>query len=200
MQVRIVELDGDLDPDEYCKERGAEAYAERVEKAKGYFYWLADRARARHDVHTSEGVVAVMKFLLPAVQRVPDRLERMAIAHDLAGYIGVSAGAILESFRKAAADRQEKHIERPKDLVRADEKGLLAVLLSDRTETDELVGGIRGLEVLNRLATRRILEAVLAMASGNAPITFDALSARLEDADKNLLAEVIFQMKPITAI
>jgi len=37
MQVRIVELDGGLDPDEYCKQRGAAAYQERLEAAKGYF-------------------------------------------------------------------------------------------------------------------------------------------------------------------
>ncbi|HEY2012891.1 MAG TPA: DNA primase, partial [Bryobacteraceae bacterium] len=55
MHIRIVELDGELDPDEYCKERGSAAYQERLEKAKGYLYWLADRARARYDVHTSEG-------------------------------------------------------------------------------------------------------------------------------------------------
>jgi DNA primase len=29
LQVRIVELDGGLDPDEYCKDRGAEAYRAR---------------------------------------------------------------------------------------------------------------------------------------------------------------------------
>ena len=53
MQVRIMELDGGLDPDEYCKQRGAAAYQERLEGAKGYFYWLADRARARHDMRTT---------------------------------------------------------------------------------------------------------------------------------------------------
>src|SRR6266850_4322963 len=63
MQVRIVELDGDLDPDEYCKERGADAYRDRLDGAKGYFYWLADRARAKHDTRTSEGKVAVLNFL-----------------------------------------------------------------------------------------------------------------------------------------
>src|SRR5215472_119219 len=43
MQVRIMELDGGLDPDEYCKERGPEAYQERLDGARGFFYWLADR-------------------------------------------------------------------------------------------------------------------------------------------------------------
>jgi DNA primase len=59
MLVRIVQLDGELDPDEYCNQRGAAAYRERLDGAKGYFYWLADRARAKHDVHTTEGLVAV---------------------------------------------------------------------------------------------------------------------------------------------
>ena len=37
---------------------------ERVDGAKGYFYWLADRARAKYDMRTSEGKVAVLQ--LPA--------------------------------------------------------------------------------------------------------------------------------------
>ena len=106
MQVRILELDGGLDPDEYCKERGPAAYQQRLEAAKGYFYWLADRARARFDMRTSEGIVEVLKFLLPAVQRISDRLERMAVANDLAGYIGVDRGLVLDSFRKSVADRR----------------------------------------------------------------------------------------------
>ena len=34
MQVRIMELDGGLDPDEYCKERGADAYRERSSRPR----------------------------------------------------------------------------------------------------------------------------------------------------------------------
>ena len=105
MQVRIVELDGDLDPDEYCKERGPEAYQDRIEHAKGYFYWLADRARRKHDTRTSEGKVAVLNALLPKVQSIGDALERMTIANDVAGYIGIEAGIVLDHFKRAASDR-----------------------------------------------------------------------------------------------
>jgi DNA primase len=192
MQVRIMELDGELDPDEYCKERGAEAYRERLNGAKGYFYWLADRARTRYDVHSSEGVVAVLKFLLPAVQRIPDRLERLAVVHDLAGYIGVSDGAVLESFRKSAADRQEKTIERPREAVRADERGLLAAVLAEGGGRDALLGDLAGLEILNRLVTRRIFQTVLGMATAGETVGFEALNARLEEGDQSLLAEVLF--------
>jgi DNA primase len=144
MQVRIMELDGGLDPDEYCKQRGAAAYQERLEGAKGYFYWLADRARARHDMRTTEGKVAVLQALMPEVERISDRLERMTIANDVAGYIGVERGMVLDSFRKAVAERREKTLEGPKMVLRHDERMLLNALLS-QPEMQER--GHRGAEV-----------------------------------------------------
>jgi DNA primase len=134
-----MELDDGLDPDEYCKQRGADAYREKLDQAKGYFYWLADGARKKYDVHTSEGVVSVLQFLLPAVQRISDRLERSAIANDVASYIGVPPSMVLDSFRNSAADRQEKTIELPRTTVRPDERGLIAVLLSNAEGCDGLI-------------------------------------------------------------
>ena len=185
MQVRIMELDGDLDPDEYCKERGAEAYRQRLEKAGGYFYWLADRARARNDVHTPEGKVAVLQFLMPAVQRISDRLERMAVANDLAEYIGVERGMVLESFRKGVAERQERPLVRPKIELRHDERVLLNALLF--AHQGELVEELRGLQAIEQCASRRIFQAVFAAGGG---LGFDELHARLEESDRNLLAEL----------
>jgi DNA primase len=192
MFVKIMELDGGLDPDEYCKQRGAQAYAARLSDAKGYFYWLADRARARHDVRTTEGVVAVLQSLVPAVQRISDRMERMAIAENLAGYIGVERGVVLESFRKTVADRQERIIERPREVIRADEKGLLHVLLSDADGRESLVGELENVEILERIATRAIYQTIRALHAAGAAVTFDAVNARLQPGDQTLLAEVLF--------
>ena len=192
MIVNIVELDGDLDPDEYCKERGPAAYRERLEGAKGYFYWLADRARAKHDVRTTEGVVAVLQSLVPAVQRISDRVERMAIAENLASYIGVERGVVLESFRKTVADRQEKTIERPKEAIRADEKGLIHVLLSNVEGRETLLAELENVEILARVTTVRIYQAIRAVYASGADVTFDTVNARLEDNDRQLLAEVLF--------
>jgi DNA primase len=190
MYVRIMSLDGDLDPDEYCKERGAEAYAERLNAAKGYFHWLADRARARHDVRTTEGRIAVLKFLMPAVERISDRLERMTVANDVAAYIGVEGGMVLDSFRKAVVDRRAPRIETPKEILRADEKGLLNVLLSAIEGRGALLAELGSVEILDRLATRRIYQAIASAYAGGAAVTFDGVMARLDAPDQNLLAEL----------
>src|SRR6185503_13823729 len=114
----------------YCKERGADAYRERLDGAKGYFYWLADRVRAKFDMRTTEGQVAVLKALMPAVHRISDRTERTMIAGDVASYLGVDRGMVLESFKKAVTERQEKSFERPEIVLRHDERMLLNALMA----------------------------------------------------------------------
>ena len=122
MQVRIVELDGGLDPDEYCKEHGPKRTRSASNMRRDTSTGWRDRARAKHDTRTSEGKVAVLEFLLPKVQRITDPLERMTIANDVAGYLGVSPGMVLDRFRKAASERNEKTLERPRVALRADER------------------------------------------------------------------------------
>lgn len=191
MHARIMELDGNLDPDEYCKQRGSSAYQGRLESAQGYFYWLADRARKKHDVHTGEGLVAVLQFLLPAVQRISDPLERSAVAGDLASYIGVPPGMVLDSFRRSAGNRQEKPLEPPKIVLRPDERMLLNAVLSDAGTRAEIVAALRPLDAVSRFASRRIFQAVFALQDSGERVGFDNLHARLEEADQNLLAEAV---------
>ena len=191
MQVRIVELDGELDPDEYCKERGAAAYQERLEGAKGYFYWLADRARSKHDMRTSEGKVAVLNFLLPKVQNISDQLERMTIANDVAGYIGVDRGMVLDHFRKAVAVRSEKAIERSASPLRQDERMLLVALLTNSEMRAETIAPLRSLQTIETLPSRRIFQAIFALEEAGGRVSFDAVNGRLEEADQNLLAQTV---------
>ena len=66
-QVRVLELEGGLDPDEYVKEHGAEVYRAKLERAPGYFYWLADRARGRSTcARRKAGCRLFSSFCLPS--------------------------------------------------------------------------------------------------------------------------------------
>ena len=194
MQVRIMELDGGLDPDEYCKQRGAAAYQERLEGAKGYFYWLADRARARYDMRTTEGQVAVLQFLVPAVQRIPDRLERLQIAVDVAGYVGVdqaNQGRVIDAFKKAAVDRQEKTLEPPKIPLRHDERVLLNALLAEPEMWSEVIGELKSIETIDSFSSRRIFQAIFALHEAGGRLSFEEVHARLEESDQSLLAQAV---------
>jgi DNA primase len=191
MHVRILALDGGLDPDEYCNERGAEAYAEKLAAAKNYFYWLADRARGKFDMRTAEGRVGGFKFLLPAIQRLSDKLERLAVVNDVAGYLGVDAGPVLESFRKAAAERREKTVQHAVEPVKAVERILLNVLLVNPDARTQLLPHLKNIPAVNQFTTRRIFEALFALDAAGNPVVFGNLDARLEENDRALLASAV---------
>jgi DNA primase len=192
MRVRIVELEGGLDPDEYCKDRGAEAYRGKLDKAQTYFYWLADRARAKFDLRTAEGRVAGFQFLLPAIQRLPDKIERVAVANDVAGYLGVDAGLVLENFRKSAMDRRDKKVAPVREPLRADEKILLNLLVLDAEARQELIPELEQLPAVEQFATRRIFKALFALHAGGT-VTYEELHARLEEGDQELLASAVLK-------
>jgi len=190
MRVRVLQLAGGLDPDEYIKEHGAESYRQSLEKAEGYFHWLADRARARFDMRSSDGRIAALEYLLPAIQRVSDRLERATIANDVANYMGVDAGLVLDHFRKAATSRRERSLAVAVP-VKPIESILVNAFAASEDARAELLPAVRRLRSVERFATRRILEAMLAMADAGAPFSFSGLEGRLEEADKELLHQLV---------
>jgi DNA primase len=100
----VLELGGDLDPDEYVKASGADAYRQRLEKAPAYFHWLADRSRQKFDMRTVEGRMDAFKFLAPRIQSIADRLERFAVANDVADYLGVDEKLVRDHFSKGAVE------------------------------------------------------------------------------------------------
>jgi DNA primase len=191
MQVRVLELDGGLDPDEYCQERGAEAYRARLDAAKNYFYWLGDRARAKYDMRTAEGRIAGFQFLLPAVQKLSDKLERVTVANDIAGYLGVDSGVVLEHFRKAAADRREKTVRAPREPLRAVERILLRLLLGNAEARERLLPELKPMPAVNQFATQRIFKALFTLHDSGACIGFKEVNERLEEGDQNLLASAV---------
>jgi DNA primase len=195
MQVRIMELDGGLDPDEYCKQRGSDAYRERLDQAKGYFYWLADGARKKFDMRTPEGKISALQYLLPVVQKISDRLERMTVANDVAGYLAVEKSLVLDAFLRSAAGRSDNLVELPKTAIRADERGLVNVILSQAEGREELLAELAAVE-LDTLDTRRLLQAALAAYAAGGAVTFDAVSARLDEKDRRALAEIAFAEDP----
>ena len=190
MHVRIAELEGGLDPDEYCREHGGDAYRGKLDKAQGYFHWLADRARARFDLRTAEGRMAGFQFLLPAIQRLPEKIERVAVANDVAGYLGVDAGLVLENFRKAAMDRRDKKVAAVREPLQANEKFLLNLLLSNAEARQELIPRLEPLAAVEQFATRRIFHALFALHASS-PVSYEELHARLEENDQEILASVV---------
>jgi len=194
LHVRVLSLgdggDVKLDPDEFVKRKGAEAYQTALAGASGYFHWLADRARAKFDMRSAEGRVDAFKFLLPSVQKISDKLERAAVANDLAEYLGVDAGLVLDQFkRQSSARRAPSAPPKPDVEVPALERVLLnALLASGETRRQILPRMPAAFE--STFVAHEIFQALGHMTDEGGALSFAALDARLSDPGKALLHAV----------
>jgi DNA primase len=192
VHVRVLTLDGGLDPDEYVKQNGAEAYRGKLDTAATYFHWLADRARQKFDMRTSDGRMEAFRFLLPSVQKIGDKLERAAIANDLAGYLGVDAGLILDQFKKAATDRRapQKTAPKPEVIIPAVENILLNAMISSEEVRAEILPLLTP-ELIAEFVTREIFETLRLIVESGSAVTFSGLHSRLSPALQTLLHTVV---------
>ncbi|MEQ1885858.1 MAG: DNA primase [Bryobacteraceae bacterium] len=198
MHVRVLALGGGpdgvkLDPDEFVKRFGPEAYCAKLDSASGYFHWLADRARTKFDMRSSDGRMDALKYLMPAVQKLNDKLERAAVASDIAGYLGVEPGLILDQFKRAAAERRtpgHKENRPPRVEIPAVERILLNALLSSELTREHVLPRISSPGLAAAFMTREIFETLLQMYSSGQQVTFSGLDARLPEPARNLLHEV----------
>jgi len=170
MHVRVVELEAGMDPDDYVRRHGVEGYRRRLEQAPGCFHWLADRARARFDIR------AVM---MPAIERLPDRLERAAMAAEVASYLRVDPALVRSEFRRSGTGRGEQRRKPAAEPVDPKEKLLVNLLLANPEARAEVIPRLSALTVIRRF-------------QGGEAWGYSDLEARLEEQDKALLASVVF--------
>ncbi|MFC5863487.1 DNA primase [Acidicapsa dinghuensis] len=108
--IRIITLDGGLDPDRFVRERGVEAYVAAIKGARSQADYLIERARAEYPGSNSADKINAMNYLLPHIRRIPHKLERDQFAHDAAQKLGIDSALLREELRQAALKRQD-HIE-----------------------------------------------------------------------------------------
>lgn len=184
MRVKVLTLDEELDPDEYIAKHGVEAYHERVARAESVFHWLADRVRARFDMRSAEGRMEGFRTVLrPVLERIPDRLERLAVVNDVAAYLGVDAKAILDQL-KGQKDRRAAAETAPASLPPA-EQLLLRGLLEHPEAAMALAPRLSALE------TSRLIRTAAQLAAAGS-LTYAELEARLPPDDRELLARAVF--------
>jgi DNA primase len=125
--IKIVTLDGGLDPDRYVRERGVEAYMAAVRSARRQADYLIERARATFPGASAEQKVKAMNFLLPHIRRIPEKLARDQFALDAAQKLGIDSAVLREELRQAALKRRD-HVETKATALTEVERVLLRAL------------------------------------------------------------------------
>lgn len=132
-EVRVVTLEGGLDPDRYIREHGAAAYVMALRGAKKYQDYLVERARQLYPPNTASAKIEALNFLLPHIRRVPNRIARDEFAADAAQKLGIDSAIVREELKQAAAKRRDSLSNTIPALNEA-EKMLLRALASPQSD------------------------------------------------------------------
>ena len=104
-EVKVITLEGGLDPDRFVREQGIQAYMAALRGAKRHSDYLIERAQKMFPGRTAESKTRALNFLLPHVRRMPSALHRDEFVADAAQKLAIDSTILRQEIRQAAAQR-----------------------------------------------------------------------------------------------
>jgi DNA primase len=189
-EVKVVTLDGGLDPDRFIRERGIHAYGVALTGAKRHPEYLIGRAQQLFPARTAESKNKAINYLLPHIRRMPNRIARDEFAADAAQKLGIDSALVREELKQAARMRREQVSSPQIENVNEAERLLLRAL-SSAPQSRVFLRTAEALraqpECFERSGVSRMLELLRDRPGG------DPLTALGEPGERALLARVLLQ-------
>jgi DNA primase len=194
-EVRVLALPGKADPDKFIREQGPDAYTKLLKEAPPYVDYLIGRAR-QMDLTTGEGKRQAVNFLLPYVQKIPNRLLRSEWATRIAQQLRLDEPVLRAALSKAAAERRSEVKIQPELVGRAAkpvERRLIRMLAEGEGFRDELAQKLQQNQLYHGLETEKIFAALIVASLSGEPVQATEVAAALDDRDRRLFFEILFE-------
>jgi DNA primase len=208
-QIKVLTLEQGFDPDLFIRRKGKDAYGTALKNSQKYFDYLIERARAQFPVRSAEGKVKAVNHLLPHIQRVPSRIVRDELAHEIAQKLGIDSSVLRQELKHAAGTRAAAAVKAPAEAQVTDSERILIRALASAQQMqpgDEHLSARDGAEeefdparqaqyalhnegLHHGLATESLAEALL---NADAAVA-DVMDLPHSEADRRLLASILLK-------
>jgi DNA primase len=198
-EVRVLALppvgNKKADPDLFIREMGKDAYLKLLKEAPPYVDYLIARAR-QMDLTTGEGKLRAVNFLLPYVQKIPNRILRSEWATRIAQQLRLEEPVLRAALSKAASERRSEVKTQPELVGRAAkpvERRLIRMLAEAEGFRHELAQQLQNARLYHGLETEKIFAALVIASLAGQPLQATEVAAVLEERDRRLLFEILFE-------
>jgi DNA primase len=174
---------------------GVEAYTKLLKEAPPYVDYLIGRAR-HMDLSTGEGKLRAVNYLLPYVQKIPNRLLRSEWATRIAQQLRLEEPVLRAALSKAAAERRSGLKVAPELVGRAAkpvERRLIRMLAEADDFRKELAERLQNARLYEGLETEKVFAALIAANQADSAMDATAIAASLEERDRRMLFEILFE-------
>jgi len=187
--IKVVSLEGGLDPDRFVREHGIAAYMAALRGARRHSDYLIDRAREQFPTRTADGKVKAMNFLLPHIRRMPTALHRDEFAADASQKLGIDSALFRQEIKQAAAQRLESVPAARQEPASETERLLLRALTLPETDPARTLAAdqlAHHPEWYEGLPSADLLETL-----AHAPTPSNPLDVAPDDRSRTLLARAL---------
>ncbi|MGB2679536.1 MAG: DNA primase [Candidatus Acidiferrum sp.] len=198
-EVRVLALpaigDKKADPDLFIREKGAEAYTKALKESPPYVDYLIVRAR-QMDLTTGEGKLRALNFLMPYLQKIPNRLLRSEWATRISQQLRIDEPVLRAALSKAAAERRSEVKTQPELVGKSAkpiERRLIRMLMEAEGFRRELAQRLQQGGLYRGLETEKVFAALIVAALSDQPMQATEIGALLEDRDRRMLFEILFE-------
>ena len=198
-EVRVLALppigNKKADPDLFIREKGAEAYKKALKEAPPYVDYLISRAQLM-DLSTAEGKLRAVNFLLPYLQRIPNRFLRSEWATRISQQMRIDEPVLRAALRKAADERRGEVKTQPELIGKAAkplERRLIRLLVEAEDFRRELALRLQEDRLYEGLETEKIFAALIVAAQSDLPMQATEVASLLADRDRRAFFEILFE-------
>jgi DNA primase len=193
--VRVAEIPGGKDPDDFVREEGASAYDALVRQAPGYLDFLVRREMRGRDLTRPGEKVAAINALLPKLVRLESAVERAAWAGRLADALSLDDDLVMQELRSALRSAKPgiRHRAGPDEPLRDVEARVVRLLL---TSDEARARAQQALDSADLADTRvgAIVRAILDLDRQGMAVDGPLVVGALDDpSDREVLTRIAFR-------
>ena len=192
--IKIVTLEGGLDPDRFVREQGIQAYGAALRGARRYSEYLIDRARMLFPARTADAKVKSLNFLLPHIRRMPNPIQRDEFAADAAQKLGIDSALMRQELKSAASQRVASIAAHREEPLTETERILLRALVLPESDSARVIASTTLAE--NPALFADLVTADLLDVLAGGPVPGNPLDAAPTDALRVHLAKALEHALP----
>ena len=112
IKIRILQVEGGKDPDEYIKEFGADRFRMLLEGAKNDIEFKLLGAKNKFDIETDDGKLNYLNASIEVLASVNDEIARNLYASRVSGETGVEKSVILNRVQRMRKSNEKKTLKK----------------------------------------------------------------------------------------
>ena len=194
-EVKVLALPGKADPDKFIREQGAEAYLKVLKESPPYVDYLIARAR-QMDLSTAEAKLRAVNFLLPYVQKIPNRLLRSEWATRIAQQLRLEEPVLRAALSRAAAERRSEVKTQPElvpNAIKDTERRLIRMLVDAQNLRSQIVEILQRDRLYQGLETEKVFVTLIGVVLSEQPAQAMEIAALMEGRDRRIFLEILFE-------